>query len=89
MNAHQRSTVGAAAPKPGAPARHNAVARREQLRNELLATVDSLHRRRADLVCESFITDYVALHWLEWNGGVLRLTVTGDDICEQMRTALN
>ena len=38
------------------------VTRREQLRRELLSTVDSLDRRRADLVPEGFIEDYVALH---------------------------
>jgi len=26
----------------------------------------------------------VALHWLEWNCGGLRLTATGNDICKQM-----
>jgi hypothetical protein len=70
-------------------ARQPAVSRREQLRNELLTTVDSLYRRRADLVSEGFIADYVALHWLEWNGGALRLTVTGKNICEQMRAGMN
>jgi hypothetical protein len=65
------------------------VSRREQLRLELLTTVDSLRRRRADLVCEGFIEDYVALHWLEWNGGALRLTVTGTNMCEQMRAGLS
>jgi hypothetical protein len=29
-----------------------------------------------------------ALHWLEWNDDALRLTVTGENICEQMRTRL-
>jgi hypothetical protein len=62
--------------------------RREQLRNELLATVDSLYRRRADLVSEASIDDYVALHWLEWSGGSLRLTQTGTNICDQMRAGM-
>ena len=65
------------------------VSRREQLRLELLATVDSLQRRRADLITAGFIEDYVALDWLEWNGGSLRLTVTGANMCEQMRARLN
>jgi hypothetical protein len=64
-------------------------ARRETLRLELLATVDSLQRRRADLVGEGLIEDYVALHWLEWNGGALRLTVTGTNICAQLRARMN
>ena len=76
-------------PFPRTIARLPSLSRREQLRLELLTTVDSLHRRRADLVPEGFIEDYVALHWLEWNGGALRLTVTGANMCEQMRARLN
>ena len=71
-----------------APAHTAYVTRREHLRRELLSTVDSLHRRRADLVPEGFVEDYVALHWLEWNGGALRLTVVGQCVCEQMRVLL-
>ena len=59
----------------------------EELRNELLVTMDSLHRRRADLVSEDLIAGYVALNWLEWNGGTLQLTVTGKNVCQQMRVA--
>jgi hypothetical protein len=61
------------------------ISRRERLRLELPATVDSLQRQRADLVSDGFVADYVALRWLEWNGAALRLTVTGTDMCEQMR----
>ena len=57
-----------------------------ELRNEFLATMDSLARRRADLVPEDLIAGYVDLNWLEWNGGSLRLTVTGKNVCEQMRS---
>jgi hypothetical protein len=67
---------------PTQPSRH------ELLRNQLLSTVDSLNRRRADLVPESYIADYVALDWLEWNGGTLRTTVVGANICKQMKAAL-
>ena len=74
---------------PGAIADLPPTSRREQLRLELLTTVDSLQRRRADLVSEGFIEDYVALHWLEWNGGALRLTVTGTNMCQQLRARLN
>ena len=86
MNAHRPPPVVTV---PGAAASLPPVSRREHLRLELLATVDSLQRRRADLVSEGFIEDYVALHWLEWNGGTLRLTVTGTNVCEQMRARLN
>jgi len=73
----------------GASARLPPSSRREQLRLELLTTVDSLQRRRADLVSDGFIDDYVALHWIEWNGGALRLTATGANMCQQMRARLN
>jgi len=88
MNTQHPSTIAAAVHESAMLARPPAVSRRDQLRIELLTTVDSLHRRRADLVSESFIADYVALHWLEWNGGALRLTVTGKNICEQMRAGM-
>jgi len=51
----------------------------------MLSTVDLLQRRRADLIGDSAIGDYVALHWLEWNGGALRLTTTGKNVCDQLR----
>lgn len=76
------------APAPSPLGLSPPLSRREQLRLELLTTVDSLHRRRADLVSEGFIEDYVALDWLEWNGGSLRLTTTGANVCEQMRLDL-
>jgi hypothetical protein len=59
--------------------------RRDLLRTALPATVDLLHRRRADLIDDGAIGDYVALHWLEWNGGALRLTITGQNICDQIK----
>ena len=67
------------------PFRGSSAARREYLRQSLLATVDLLHRRRADLIGDDAIGDYVDLDWLEWNGGTLRLTVVGHNICTQMR----
>lgn len=58
--------------------------RRETLRNALLATVDLLKQRRAAEIGDSVIDDYVALNWLEWNGGGLRLTVVGDNVYKQL-----
>ena len=58
--------------------------RREALRDALPATVQSLKQRRAAEIDASLIDDYVALNWLEWNGGGLRLTTTGDNICRQL-----
>jgi len=62
--------------------------RREALRDALLAAVDLLHRRRASEIQEDDIDDYVALKWLEWNGGGLRLTASGDTVCCQLRAQL-
>lgn len=74
--------------QPGVPlTSHHAASHAEALRNDLLATVEALQRRRADLVSETLIAQYVALYWLEWNGGTLRLTQTGKNVCDQMRAA--
>ena len=62
--------------------------RRENLRQSLLSTVDLLKRRRAGEIDASLIDEYVALNWLEWNGGGLRLTVTGENICRQLSARL-
>jgi hypothetical protein len=61
-----------------------AVLRSETLRNALLATVSLLKRCRAAEIDASLIDDYVALNWLEWNGGGLRLTITGSNVCKQL-----
>jgi hypothetical protein len=42
--------------------------------------VDLLHRRRASEIPDG----YVALNWLEWHGGGLRLTITGSNVCRQL-----
>ncbi|WP_310460127.1 hypothetical protein [Sphaerotilus sp.] len=56
------------------------------LRSALLPTVEFLSRRRADLIDTALIEDYVALNWMEWHGGSLRLTVTGRNVCAQLAT---
>jgi predicted RNase H-like nuclease len=71
----------------GALTPHPAPTRHDTLRNELLVTVDALQRRRADLVSETLIDDYVAAYWMEWNGGTLQLTQTGKNVCDQLRAA--
>jgi hypothetical protein len=60
--------------------------RLEELRDQLPGTVDCLKRRRADLIDAALIEEYVALQWLEWQGGGLRLTVTGRNVCAQIAT---
>jgi hypothetical protein len=48
------------------------------LQDSLLATVDALSRRRACDIPEKTIDHFVALRWLQWNGGSLRLTESGE-----------
>lgn len=58
--------------------------RREALRDALLSTRDLLYRHRAAEIPEGYIDDYIALNWLEWHGGWLRVTPTGENICRQL-----
>ena len=37
-----------------------------------------------DLIDAALIESYVALNWMEWHGGSLRLTVTGRNVCAQL-----
>jgi hypothetical protein len=62
----------------------NRAAQRERLRQALPETVDRLKQRHADLIDADDIEAYVALNWLEWHGGGLRLTITGRNIRAQM-----
>ncbi|MCE4555647.1 hypothetical protein [Pelomonas cellulosilytica] len=66
-----------------------AVTPRDVLRDRLLATVNLLKQRRASEIDEAHIDDYVALHWLEWQGGTLRLTTTGENVCKHLTALLN
>ncbi|MEJ8822006.1 hypothetical protein WKW80_08140 [Variovorax humicola] len=59
-------------------------AQRERLRQALPETVDRLKRRHADQIDAADIEAYVALNWLEWHGGGLRLTITGSNIRAQL-----
>jgi hypothetical protein len=51
------------------------------------ATADALQRRKASEIATESIDDYVTLNWLEWWGGSLRLTTTGQNVCRQTRVA--
>jgi hypothetical protein len=55
----------------------------ELLREALVDTVGLLLRRRAADIPIGYIDDYVTLNWLEWHGGTLRLTTTGENISRQ------
>jgi hypothetical protein len=62
--------------------------RREALRGEFLTLVDLLDQRRAAEIDEGRIDEAVALRWLEWHGGTLRLTAAGEQECRRLRTLL-
>ena len=50
------------------------------LQDSLLATVDALARRRACDIPEQTIDRFIAMRWLQWNGGNLRLTAAGEEM---------
>ena len=58
--------------------------RRDALRASLVAAVDLLQRRCANAIPIADIEAYVELDWLEWHGGGLRVTTTGQNICRQL-----
>jgi len=70
-------------PHPGG-ATEAPIDRRERLRLALPAAAELLRSRKAGLIATDDIDDFVALNWLEWHGGSLRLTVTGSNVCSQM-----
>jgi hypothetical protein len=60
----------------------------DELRDSLLSTIDLLYRRRAAEVGDRLIDGYLALQWLEWNGGTLRLTARGENVRKQLLAGL-
>lgn len=66
-----------------------APSRRDTLRDQLPATVTLLKQRRAAEIDAGYIEDYVALHWMEWHGGSLRLTTTGENVCKHLASLLS
>ena len=70
------------------PTRTLLLLRRDALSETLLDTVELLKRRRASCISEGDIDDYVALNWLEWNGGALKLTTVGENLCKQLTEQL-
>jgi hypothetical protein len=58
------------------------------LHESLLATVDALSRRRARDIPEKTIDHFVAIRWLEWNGGNLRLTAAGESVMSKVQATM-
>ena len=61
--------------------------RKERLRLALPAAVELLRTRQAGMISAQEIDEFVALNWLEWHGGTLRLTVTGSNVVSQSRAS--
>jgi hypothetical protein len=61
---------------------------RETLKGALLSTVMLIERRRCAEIADGYIDGYVALNWMEWNGGSLRLTVTGQNVRKQLMSGM-
>ncbi len=59
--------------------------RKERLRQALPAAAELLRTRQAGLIAAREIEEFIALNWLEWHGGSLKLTVTGSNIVSQNR----
>lgn len=57
--------------------------RQGELRLALPRVEQLLQRKQAGEIGEELIDDLVSLSWIEWNGGSLRLTATGQNICRQ------
>jgi hypothetical protein len=75
------------AKKTAAAAQAKEQQQREHLRQTLPATAAHLAQRKASLIAEGLIDEYVSLQWLEWHGGGLRLTVVGQNVCAQIAAA--
>lgn len=54
----------------------------QSLYAELLTAVDKLLRRRADQLDEKKVDQFVRKGWLQWNGGALKLTPVGAQVCD-------
>ena len=58
------------------------------LQESLLVTVDALSRRRACDIPEQTIDRFVALRWLQWCGGTLRLTAAGEEMLVKVQASM-
>jgi hypothetical protein len=54
---------------------------------ELLTAVDALSRRRADLLDDTKVEQFVRQGWLSWQGGALRVTPAGARVCDAVLLA--
>jgi hypothetical protein len=60
----------------------------EPLCEAFAAAADALSLRRANRIPEKAIDDFVALGWMRWHGGSLRITPLGQMALARIRTRL-
>ena len=46
--------------------------------------IERLRRCHASEIPEDYIDDYLAMSWLQWNGGALKLTELGENVRLQL-----
>lgn len=56
----------------------------ERLRQALPGSVEQLRLSRKPDLPPGFVEDYVALSWLEWHGGLLRVTSVGEELLKRL-----
>ena len=61
----------------------------ERICDTFVSAADALLRRRANLIAENDIDDFVALGWMDWHGGSLRITPLGQMALSRIRTRVN
>ncbi|MCW7537823.1 hypothetical protein OOT46_08175 [Aquabacterium sp. A7-Y] len=81
----RRSAGGARVPHLPAPLMQGPPCQREVLRALLPMVERHLLSRRVDLLSPRDLGQYLALEWLEWHGGTLRLTDVGRNVRDQVR----
>ncbi len=61
------------------------MSRHQLLLRGLPQTVEQIGKGELDQIPAGFLADYVALHWLTDRGHGLRLTSTGEALCQRLR----
>ena len=61
----------------------------ERICEALVFAADELLRRRANLIPEEGVDTFVALGWMDWHGGSLRITPLGQMALLRIRTRVD
>jgi len=61
----------------------------EQICDAFVSAADALLLRRANRIAEKDIDDFVALGWMDWHAGSLRITPLGQMALLRIRTRVD